>query len=588
MRRIVAFFILILLAFQQNGKAQEVPNLWPDADWKAEKKSDTLLYLDENEQIRLACYRNSSTGDSIFKVWSWSGFLSLVFEGKKREPLQGCARFFSKSGNLTERNCWQNDNLNDWFSAYFPTGKPKETGRFEDGKKEGIWKTFYETGRIKTLGAFIAEVKDGRWEYFHPDSVLAYSELWAEGELKSVSNFLTQSGKELPGGEARNGNGIVLRYHLSGNRKQKFTLSNGVPDGDFWDYDSLGRPFRLRQFRQGDLEGNLIEFYPDSSKASQTAYQGGKEDGQTLSFHKNGNLALKGWFSKGKEDSTWVEFYESGKPSAQYSFKNGVLNGQFLEYFESQTIQKSGWFTNGLADSITTTWNEKGQKKSEFSSKSGLKEGFSLEWFDNGRTKSEGSFKAGREEGFWKTWFDNGRLQSQGNFSNGQPDGIWKTWFGNGKMATSGTYSNGNENGNWMFYYPNAKLKSEEIWKNGRLVEVTQCLHPKGKTLNCGNLKNGTGNLKTYDLEGNPEGEGMMVQGLQQGEWTYFWPSGKVQAKGKLEKGKRHGLWKFYYLNGGLAEESEYRFDQPFGQSRRFDTGGNLIEATVNESVESD
>lgn len=585
MRSICLTSLLFLIGISPIVCAQEIPNLWAESDWKAEKIGDTLVYKDGNQQIRLACFRNPESGDSIFRVWGWSGKIKIQFEGRQRVPLQGCALFYSKKGILTERNCWLNDNLNDGFVSNFLSGKIKESGRFEDGKKEGIWKTFYENGKIKTLGAFLADVKDGRWTYFHPDSLAAYSELWAEGELKSVSDFTSVSGKILSGGESKNGIGRVLRYHLSGIRKQKFSISNGVPDGQFWDYDSLGRVLRLRQFNQGELEGELIEFYPDSSVASKTTFQNGEENGPTISLHTNGKPALNGWFTRGKEDSTWTEFFENGKPSARYDFKNGQLNGQFLEFFENQTQKKSSWFRNGLADSITTTWNERGQKKSEYSNKEGLKDGFSIEWFDNGRTKSEGDFKSGLEEGLWKTWFDNGRMQSLGSFSGGQPTGVWKTWFGNGKLATAGSYLNGEETGNWTFYYPNSKIKSEEIWKEGRLMEITLCQDEKGKPLQAGNLKNGTGQLKTYDLEGNLEGEGQMVMGLQQGEWTYFWPSGKVQAKGKLVQGKRHGLWKFFFPNGTLAEESEYRFDQPFGPSRRFDQNGTLIESIENEKL---
>ena len=104
-------------------------------------------------------------------------------------------------------------------------------------------------------------------------------------------------------------------------------------------------------------------------------------------------------------------------------------------------------------------------------------------------------------------------------------------------------------------------------------MAVEKCMSPKGKKLNHGTLEEGKGSLKTFDLDGLPEGEGEMADGMPTGHWKYYYPRGIVQAEGKMENGKRTGIWKFYEPDGKLLEETTYLFDKRVGQSRQFENG---------------
>jgi antitoxin component YwqK of YwqJK toxin-antitoxin module/peroxiredoxin len=46
--------------------------------------------------------------------------------------------------------------------------------------------------------------------------------------------------------------------------------------------------------------------------------------------------------------------------------------------------------------------------------------------------------------------------------------------------------------------------------------------------------------------------EGTRVDGLQQGDWAFYYESGKVRAKGRYEKDIQDGPWTYYYENGNV------------------------------------
>ncbi len=585
----ITLFVIFIFLFgfsSQKSAAQEVPNLWPSPEWKLENQKDTILARDENGVIRWKSWFDGQSRDSVFATFHWNEKPILLFSGKRRLPLQGCASFFYSDGKPSEKNCWLDDQLSGEFEKLDPVGTVLEKGRFENSTRTGHWKAWYENGKPKYSGSYMEGLKDGKWSYFHSDSLVAYFEIWNEGELQTVSDFTLANGKLISGGQAKDGFGQVNRYHFNGLRKQSFLLSAGEPEGKFFEYDSLGRILRLKNFIKGELNGEMLEFLPDSSLASKIVFKNGIEDGPYAAYHPNGTISVSGWFKKGKEDSVWIENSQSGLNSAKYAFKSGKLEGRYIEFFEGQKLKKSAWFKEGIQDSISETWNEKGFKISEYQFKNGEKNGPSKEWFANGKPKSEGVFKNDVEDGLWKIWYENGKPQSQGKFENGKPEGNWITWFGNGKSSSTGSYKNGNENGLWQFFYPEGQLKTEEEWANGNLVEVLKCLSPKGKKLNAGNLKTGNGFIKTYNLDGLMEGEGNMLNGQPTGNWKYFYPQGNVQAEGEMTNGKRTKIWKFYHPNGKLAEESEYRLDRLVGKSVIYDSNGKQTEIVTNKDEE--
>jgi antitoxin component YwqK of YwqJK toxin-antitoxin module len=582
-----ALFVLTLLAWKV-AVSQSVPGIWPFPEWKKSISGDTVLYQDNNEITRLRLWKEAGSFDSVFAAYSRYGKMQTLFAGKSRIPLHGEARFFYLSGTLKEINHWVEDHPESRFELYYENGRLKETGKFEREQKSGHFKSYYPEGIIREKGAYELGVKNGRWQYFHPDSLPAFEEFWEDGALMTISEFRTRIGGILPAGNLKNGQGLSVKYHMNGKRKQIYQLGNGVPDGLCRDYDTSGKPLRMMYFDKGDLSGTMLEFNADSQVISRTEYKNGLQHGSYKSFSESGKVLISGWFKNGLEDSVWQEMDEKGGLISVFQYKRGKPEGRFLEYHPNQKIKKMAWFKNGLQDSLSEEWDVKGMKISVCNFSRGEKNGPAKTWYPGGQLKDEGQYRDDAEEGRWTRWFHNGIKQSEGEYHDGQPEGHWTTWFGNGKAASEGRYTTGKETGEWVFYYPGGSLKTREIWNEGRLMSILQCLSPKGKKLDAGQIAAGMGFLKIYNLDGLKEGEGKLERGLQQGYWVYFGPGGDKKAEGMMKNGKRMGLWKFYQQPGWLSEETEFFFDAAVGKTRLLDPDGNLIEEIINEEAEQD
>ena len=48
------------------------------------------------------------------------------------------------------------------------------------------------------------------------------------------------------------------------------------------------------------------------------------------------------------------------------------------------------------------------------------------------------------------------------------------------------------------------------------------------------------------------------INGVDHGNWVFYFPNGKIETKGKFLNGKRVGKWKYYFESGNLNQISRY------------------------------
>lgn len=68
----------------------------------------------------------------------------------------------------------------------------------------------------------------------------------------------------------------------------------------------------------------------------------------------------------------------------------------------------------------------------------------------------------------------------------------------------------------------------------------------------------------------------MLVDGLQEGEWTYFHPNGRESARGSYAKDVRTGTWTHWHDNGSLRMRGSYARERQVGPWEFFHPNGAL------------
>lgn len=70
------------------------------------------------------------------------------------------------------------------------------------------------------------------------------------------------------------------------------------------------------------------------------------------------------------------------------------------------------------------------------------------------------------------------------------------------------------------------------------------------------------------------------INGIDHGNWIFYFENGKVETKGKFHKGKRIGVWKYYYPNGKIRQKSRYsNKGERKGNWTAYDSIGNLVSS---------
>ncbi len=124
----------------------------------------------------------------------------------------------------------------------------------------------------------------------------------------------------------------------------------------------------------------------------------------------------------------------------------------------------------------------------------------------NGKIKSKyKSTRKGYIQGSYKTFYPNGNPECDCYYKDGLRDSIQNYHYESGKINSIGTYKKNKREGETSFYYENGQLKKEVIYKNGIPWEILSYFDIKGKPLEKGTLKDGTGTYYFYDDKGKRE-----------------------------------------------------------------------------------
>lgn len=87
----------------------------------------------------------------------------------------------------------------------------------------------------------------------------------------------------------------------------------------------------------------------------------------------------------------------------------------------------------------------------------------------------------------------------------------------------------------------------------------------------------------------SPERSGRMVNGKQEGDWVFRYPSGALKAKGSYQNDKQIGPWTYWYENGNVEWEGEFAAQRLGGPSRfGFENGKNRAVGLFVDGLEED
>jgi antitoxin component YwqK of YwqJK toxin-antitoxin module len=198
----------------------------------------------------------------------------------------------------------------------------------------------------------------------------------------------------------------------------------------------------------------------------------------------------------------------------------------------------------------------------------------------------KGNFANGVEDGRWFLYFPDGNVMNYQDFVNGKLHGEFVTLDRLGKILIKGNYVDGEKDGKWILegndrtaVYEKGKLiatfkgnKSEgPITRPVKEKAVYQFVKPSKQIPNqipnrkheffqeieTFNDRHGT-SFPSEVGEKYLSEQGNIVNNLEEGLWTAFYPNGKVMFNVNFVKGKLNGEYVSYDLNDKISVKGNY------------------------------
>lgn len=339
-------------------------------------------------------------------------------------------------------------------------------------------------------------------------------------------------------------------------------------------------------------------FYPNGKIASEGLLKNNKPEGLWKSYYVTGIKKSEGVWKNNKLDSVWIFYNQMGDTTEKINYLLGKKNGYYYKYYtgfdHENTIKSKELYVNDKRNGKAVKYYENGAMYSEIPYSQDKKHGIALEYSKEGkiitviryrrneivvREEINRLNKEGRKTGKWQEFYDNGNVKEERNYSEGKLDGYVKRYNEEGKLLTAIKYKNGVVDLNANDFETGIEIR-EKYDKQDNLI--FQGSYRKEIPIGVHRFFNKNGEVtesKTYNINGKLIAEGIvLLNGLEDGYWTYYYENGNKKAIGGYNYGKKTGQWTYYYPNGKVQQKGSYSNDKLTGIWRWYYETGELLK----------
>ncbi|MEN9919393.1 MAG: hypothetical protein RL662_1829 [Bacteroidota bacterium] len=279
------------------------------------------------------------TGEGLEKTYAEDGEIKseLFFKNGKEE-----GKSFSIL-NLGNHDCYKksmsymNGILEGEYKEEFCDGKPKISGKYITGKKDGIWLYTNKDGRKKPT----EEYKSGE--------LIRKISYYSNGKVDAEQGY--NKGKE---------HGTTKQYTVDGELKSEKNYVNGKQVGKQYQIytSSTYSYFENSNYSpEGLKDGQYTEMYLETkSIKTKGLYIKGQKSGKWITSNIKGTLIKEEDFVNNKlvgykKTEKYEPYQEPTYTARTFYDANDNKIGEYLEvYNDSKSIRKKGKYTNGIQD----------------------------------------------------------------------------------------------------------------------------------------------------------------------------------------------------------------------------------------------
>jgi uncharacterized protein len=283
---------------------------------------------------------------------------------------QGVWMYFHENGNIRRTEEWRNGLLNGFVKEFDMNGNLKNIAKYIQGemqvdaeelKNYELRYDYYEDGRIKIMGSYRNDLPDGiRREYdpsgkiergyiFRNGTMIAEGIVDEKGLRQGKFTEYFENGRIMAEGRYVDSRpvGFWKYYYQDGNLEQEGEFDNrGLHIGQWTWYYPNGNTWKIENYENGLLEGEYVEYDILGKIIAKGNYFDGEETGKW--FWEIGDVREDGYFVEGMYSGEWkTTDLETGKLLFQGKFLDGYPNGKHTFYWQGGQRRQEGFYVMG-------------------------------------------------------------------------------------------------------------------------------------------------------------------------------------------------------------------------------------------------
>jgi antitoxin component YwqK of YwqJK toxin-antitoxin module len=265
---------------------------------------DSATWYYPNGRKMRVTYLDRTWSDKWSETSAWYEFGGLKIDGKVQ-------------GAMTE-----------WYDLTVDGKQPvKLQENYVDGKRDGKRQQFYASGQIKEEKYLVMGVFEGRYTSWFENGKIEEEGNYKKGGETGEWRYYWQNGNLKRRRATHLPVDTITNYHENGKVKDQTFYRNYRPDGDYFEYDTLGMKAAYRHFRNGKQDSVQIGYYPSGAKSEVCYFKNGKRAGQYQAWYANGKIKTDGQYDDGSASGIWRKYGEDGTllKTINYDERDGII-----------------------------------------------------------------------------------------------------------------------------------------------------------------------------------------------------------------------------------------------------------------------
>ena len=215
---------------------------------------------------------------------------------------------------LSEGIVDESGNQNGRWKDYYPDGKIKAEGNYNNNRRTGLWRFYNNSSKVEQTGSFNNGRPDGLWQWYYTDGTILREEEYFRGFR---DGYYTEYAKD--------GSIIVTGQYTDGEKNGQWKFTSG-------DYTEEGK------YIIGLKDGQWLSYYPNGTIKFRGSYVQGNPHKKHLYYYESGKLKEEQYYQMGIRQRTWKKYDEEGNTVLTITYKDDVersINGVKINLPES-------------------------------------------------------------------------------------------------------------------------------------------------------------------------------------------------------------------------------------------------------------